>query len=168
MRRQSQTHTKYPQDYKDRLVQRYLSGSDSYQELAALEGIKSSTLRGWVNASQAAAVSPQKPVPPTVDQRSPEEKLRLLFAAKKLADADLGEFLRREGLREDDLERWEQDALGGLQQTAAAQPVSRQLREVERRCRKAEKRLREAEALLDLQKKVQALWGAGDDDTTDP
>jgi hypothetical protein len=30
---------------------------------------------------------------------------------------------------------------------------------------KQEKRLREAEVLLELQKKVQELWGAKDDDT---
>ncbi|HEY5960678.1 MAG TPA: hypothetical protein VIV60_29190, partial [Polyangiaceae bacterium] len=34
-----------------------------------------------------------------------------------------------------------------------------------RRFRKTEKRLREAEALLDLQKKVHALWGDANDDT---
>ena len=42
---------------------------------------------------------------------------------------------------------------------------SRRVRELERKMIKTEKRLREATALLDLQKKVQALWGDADDDT---
>ena len=82
-----------------------------------------------------------------------------------MPDSELGEFLRREGLREGDLERWEQEAADGLRPAAAAQATERQLREMEKRLHKTERRLREAEALLDLQKKVQALWGGADDDT---
>ena len=73
-------------------------------------------------------------------------------------------FLRREGLRDGDLERWQQEALSGL---GATEPPgsSRRVRELERKMIKTEKRLREATALLDLQKKVQALWRDADDDT---
>lgn len=42
---------------------------------------------------------------------------------------------------------------------------SRRVRELERELRRKDKALAEAAALLVLQKKVQALWGDGDDDT---
>lgn len=156
----------YTQEFKNRVVQRYLSGTESSSEVAAVEGIRAATLRNWAQRRQAAGMTKYKPVvAEPVDQRSAQEKLRLLLAAKALPDAELGEFLRREGLRDGDLERWEQEATEGLKSAAAGQATERQLRDVENRLHKTEKRLREAEALLDLQKKVQALWGDGDDDT---
>jgi transposase-like protein len=151
---------------RDRLVQRYLTTQESYREIARSEGVDSSTLRGWVNAAQAAAMSKQQPAAAPVDERSPSEKLRLLLAARSLPDDQLGEFLRREGVREGDLERWEQDALSGIAATPLAS-TSRKDRDADNRIRKLEARLREADALLDLQKKVQALWGGVADDTTD-
>jgi transposase-like protein len=155
----------YSEEFKERMVQRWLSGTESSTELAALEGIKAGTLRQWAIKYQADVVTKKEPMVQPVDGRSSEEKLRLLLAAKALPDTELGEFLRREGLREGDLERWEQEATEGLKSAAAGQGTERQLRDVEKRLHKTEKRLREAEALLDLQEKVQALWGAADDDT---
>jgi transposase len=155
----------YTEEFKDRVVQRYLSGSESSTEVGALEGIRAGTLRTWALRRQADVMKKAKPAVEPVDERSAQEKLRLLFAAKAFPDAELGEFLRREGLREGDLERWEQEASEGLKSATAGQATERQLREMEKRLHKTEKRLREAEALLDLQKKVQALWGAADDDT---
>jgi transposase-like protein len=163
--------TSYPDDFKDRMVQRYLSTSQTLREIGESAGVSPTTLRDWVRRRRTGAMSKAQPRAPatTVDERSPQDKLRLLAAAKGLADAELGEFLRREGLREGDLERWEQDALGGLGKSpshrASGKAVERQLRDVEAKYRKTEKRLREAEALLELQKKVQELWGAEGDDT---
>jgi transposase len=155
----------YTEEFKDRVVQKYLSGTESSREIAATEGINAATLRNWAQRRQADLVTKKKPIAVPVDERSAQEKLRLLLAAKVLPDSELGEFLRREGLREGDLERWEQEATEGLKSAAVGQATERQLHEMEQRFRKTEKRLREAEALLDLQKKVQALWGAADDDT---
>ena len=42
----------------------------------------------------------------------------------------------------------------------------RRIKELERELRRKDKALAEAAALLVLQKKVRALWGDGDDDTT--
>lgn len=159
-------HT-YVREFRDRMVQRYLTGTESYREIARAEGVDVSTLRGWVRRRQAGAMTNKQPPAVTVDDRSATEKFRLLLAAKSLPDAELGEFLRREGLKQGDLERWEQDALGGLERAAAGQSTERQLLEAQKHIRKTDARLREAEALLDLQKKVHALWGAADDDTKD-
>ncbi len=147
------------------MVQRYLSTSQTLREIGESAGVSPTTLRDWVRRRRTGAMSKAKAPapPPTVDERSPQDKLRLLAAAKGLADAELGEFLRREGLREGDLERWEQDALGGLGKApshrASGKAVERKLRDVEAKYRKTEKRLREAEALLELQKKYRSSGG---------
>jgi hypothetical protein len=101
------------------------------------------------------------------DDRSAGEKLRLVFEARGLSEDERGEFLRREGVHDEDLRRWEEEALTGLEDKRRVQALERQLREAERARTKTEKRLREANALLELQKKVQELWGGEDDDTND-
>jgi len=89
-----------------------------------------------------------------------------LMAASQLSDAELGEFLRREGLRDGDLERFKAEALSGLGGAVHSPSDQRRIQELERVNVKQEKRLREAEVLLELQKKVQELWGAKEDDTS--
>lgn len=155
-------HSKrYPSSLKESVARRYLSQNMTFQALADEVGADRSTVRGWVleyrKQGSVGRKSEQK-------RRSGSEKLRLLFEAKKLSDAELGEFLRREGLREGELEAWEKEALGGLSNKADDAKDAR-LKELERERARQDKRLKEAEALLDLQKKVHALWGDEDDDT---
>lgn len=64
---------------------------------------------------------------------SAEECLHVLSEARGLADAELGAYLRREGLRQVTLDQWRAAALDGLA------------------------------ALLVLQERVQAIQGDGDD-----
>lgn len=100
------------------------------------------------------------------DGRSAADKLRLIVEAKGLSDDERGAFLRRAGVHDADLKRWEADALGGLDAGRATAGQQVRIRQLERTSAKQSRRLREAEALLDLQKNVQALWGDADDDTS--
>jgi hypothetical protein len=102
----------------------------------------------------------------TSDNRRAEEKLRLLLEASRLSETERGEFLRREGLRDDDLKRFEAEALSGLGGEVSSAADQRRILELERLNAKQEKRLREADVLIELQKKAHELWGAKDDDTT--
>ena len=43
----------YTQEFEDRVVQRYLSGTESSTEVAAVEGINAGTLRQWAQRRQA-------------------------------------------------------------------------------------------------------------------
>lgn len=109
--------------------------------------------------------------PPKKEKRpedwSPAEKLAAVMEASQLRDVELGEFLRRKGLHEAQLTQWRQSALEAL---GSAKPSrtsteSRRVRELEKQIRRKDKALAEAAALLVLQKKIQAIWGDGDDDT---
>ena len=77
---------------------------------------------------------PQRP-----EDRSPQEKLRIVNESSRLNDTQLGEFLRREGVHEEDLNRWREDALGGLAGAHKGQPPSKRLRELERELKRKEK-----------------------------
>ena len=100
-----------------------------------------------------------------------EERLRVITEAARVSDDELGAFLRREGLHEATLQEWRAAALGGLEpeRSSRARKASsaeqKRLRELERQLRRKDKALAETAALLVLQKKVQAIWGDGDDDT---
>ncbi|RYZ01499.1 MAG: hypothetical protein EOO73_35390 [Myxococcales bacterium] len=69
-------------------------------------------------------------------------------------------------LRDDDLKRFEAEALGGLAGEVRSASDQRRILELERLNAKQEKRLREADVLIELQKKAHELWGVKDDDTT--
>ena len=85
--------------------------------------------------------------------------------ADALGDEELGAFLRRHGLHEAELEEWRAAALAGLGDGGGPRNEGKRVRELEREVRRKDKALAEAAALLVLQKKVQAIWGDGDDDT---
>lgn len=98
--------------------------------------------------------------------------------AASASEAELGTLLRREGLHEADLKRFQDEvfaaAARGFLATSAPERVSRRdkkrLRKLEKELERKDKALAEAAALLVLQKKVQALFQSeeeGDDTTED-
>jgi transposase-like protein len=92
-----------------------------------------------------------------------------VLEAAALSDAELGEFLRRKGLHEAQLEEWRRlatEALGNSQrQSRKPSAEEARIRELEKELRRKDKALAEAAALLVLQKKARAIWGDGGDDT---
>ena len=162
--------------FKSKLVQRLLMPSGpSARKLSQEVGIGQPTLSRWLREATTleSVTKRRKPKQPTAtptrpEARSAEEKLRLVLEAGGLADAELGEFLRRHGIHEADLAAWRKAALGGLGVQPGASTRSndaRRVRELEKELRRKDKALAETAALLVLQKKVRAIWGDGDEDT---
>ena len=102
------------------------------------------------------------------------EKLRLVKEAAELSEEELGAFLRRNGLHESQLEEWrrkvEEAALGALVKSKKSRrqqsPEAKRIRELERELNRKDKALAEVTALLALKKKLEALLGDGDDNTS--
>ena len=167
----------YRKGFKARMVQR-MTGPDamSARELAMEVGVSQSTLSRWrrqaatiVDMNKDNDADQHKPPP---EQRSAEEKLRIVMEAARLPDEELGAFLRREGVHESHLETWRREMLEALNGSSAAPRRPRKaageakrIKALERELRRKDKALAEAAALLVLQKKVQALWGDEGDDT---
>jgi hypothetical protein len=101
--------------------------------------------------------------------RSAEEKVRIVVAASALAPAELGAFLRREGVHEAEVEQWRAAILEALESGVAKgsgrSADGKRIKELERELRRKDKALAETAALLVLQKKVREIWGDGDDGT---
>jgi transposase-like protein len=169
----------YSEAFKRKLVQRMLlPNGPSANKLSQEMGINQPTLSRWLR--EATTLEPvtkrRKPPAPKTrpleqkrpEDRSPDEKLRLVLEASALSEADLGEFLRRHGLHEADLAAWRETALSALSGGAPVQSrpgEAKRVRELEKELRRKDKALAETAALLVLQKKVRAIWGDGDEDT---
>jgi len=151
------------------IQQALMPGAPTIAELARRVGLPHGTVWGWVRKARLHGVPSSKP-PSRPDDRTPEDKLRIVMAANGLSDEELGAFLRREGVHEADLNEWRramQEAalanLGGVRATERSD--SKRIRELEAELRRKDKALAEAGALLLLQKKVRTIWGDADDDT---
>jgi transposase-like protein len=146
----------------------------SAMSLSREVGISQSTLSRWLReASKVPAnvskdedkAEMERPRRRTQDWTS-EQKLRVVLESLKLSDDELGSFLRREGLHEAELREWRETALEALEPASKKRKKeAKRVRELEKELRRKEKALAEAAALLVLEKKVQAIWGAADDDT---
>ena len=159
-----------PRELRAAAVARYLTTDLTLEEVGEQFGTHKSNICNWVKAAAGSQALKKKTrsttAATTPDGRTAQEKLRLLLEASRLSESERGEFLRREGLRDDDLRRFEAEALSGLGGEVHSETDERRIRELERVNAKQEKRLREAEVIIDLQKKAHELWGVKDDDTT--
>lgn len=149
---------KYEESFKAEVVRR-MSGVDalSVRDAARRTGVSPAQLSQWLAAARRLGV-----VKKNADgTRTPEEKARLLIEALRLDGEERGAFMRREGLFEADIVEWQKALVRALDD----RPVRRESRERsfdQRRIVKLEGELKEARALLELKKKVAAIWGDGD------
>jgi transposase-like protein len=167
----------YSEGFKMRMVQR-LSGPDpvSANKLAQEVGVSQNSLSRWLR--QAANINHfENPYEEHSDMPrkrpldlTPEQKLQIVIEAESLSDEELGEFLRRKGVHEAQLQQWRSQIMNGL----CEQPIkkskktgseAKKIKKLEKELQRKDKALAEASALLVLKKKAQAIWGDEDADT---
>jgi transposase len=130
-------------------------------------GVSHSSLSRWLNESRMM-------VPMANHKKKKKwttaEKLRVIVESTQLRDEELGEFLRREGLHQAQLDQWRQAAEAAVSTSPKRKKASlekKKIKELERELRRKEKALAEAAALLILKKKMNALYEARDNGTLD-
>jgi transposase-like protein len=159
------TVAEYAEAFRAKMVRKMLPpGAVSANALASETGLSQTTLSRWLKEARTVGVM-DKPA----KKWTPAEKLRVVVEASQLSDEDLGEFLRREGLHEAQLKEWRalaESAFVDTTRSSKRSPEARRIKELEWEVRRKDKALAEASALLILKKKVEAIWGAMDDDTT--
>ena len=170
----------YTDSFKAKMVQR-LSAPNAISaiKLSKEVGVSQSALSHWLHVARTVApMTKERPsdrAMQTGSTRSAAEKIRIVMAAAALGADELGAFLRREGVHEAELEQWRVAVVDGATSAlegGATRPSSRgadtkRIKELERQIRRKDKALAETAALLVLQKKVQEIWGDGDDDTNE-
>lgn len=149
--------------FKQKMVQR-LTGRKavSATQLARETGVRQQNLSRWLQEARSLPIMADAPkrVP---RQWTVEQKVRVLAEGSKLDGEGLTAYLEREGVTLADYEQW-RIALdeGGR----ASVTTNKRIRQLERELARKEKALAEAAALLVLKKKVETLYGEGEDDDT--
>ena len=154
----------YSTAFKSRMVRRLLGPQAiSANALAHEMGVSQESLSRWLrearNVEGMAASNGKK-------KWTGAEKLRVVTAAQGLSESDLGALLRREGLHAAELAAWQAAAEAALStgpRRAGQSAEARRIQALERELRRKDAALAETAALLVLKKKVQAIWGDGDD-----
>lgn len=151
----------YPAELRGQLVQRMLGPEQrSACSLARETGASQTTLSRWSQEARSVAAM-RDDARDTADSRSrpprrpqdwtPEERLRAVIESSALSDAELGAWLRREGLHTATLAQWKEAALRGLSGgSGGAVADARRMKTLERELVRKDKALAEAAALLVL------------------
>ncbi len=139
-------------------------------EVAQEEGISDATLYTWLKQAREQGV----PVPGSgkqTDSWSGEAKLAVVVETAGLNEAELSEYCRSKGLYPEQVKAWRAACIAGaandVQQRQAKQAEAKRekkrIKELERELRRKDKALAETAALLVLRKKLNALWGDGEE-----
>ncbi len=163
----------YPEKFKAKMVQKLTAPwAPSATALSDEVGVPQPTLSKWVREAGRVGGMPKSKRTKTGSKRpqdwTAEEKLEAVVEGASLSADDLGTFLRGRGLHSTHLSQWREQLVAGLKakRSKKASAETRRIRELERELRRKDKALAETAALLVLKKKVQAIWGDEDGDTT--
>jgi len=166
----------YSEKFKARMIKRMTGpGAMTATALAREVGVAQSTLSAWLRRAKVGGMSKDDRGTQRKrrTRRSPEEKLRLVMESMGLRGEELGAFLRREGLHEEELEQLQDEvrrsALEGLRpkkKRRGKSPEQRRIAKLEKDLARKEKALAETAALLVLQGKVQAFLSAEEEGDT--
>ena len=134
--------------------------------LAREEGVHQSTLSRWLRdygrfGPTGGAMSEKK----RPEDWSAEKKMQTVLAYEGMTEQERGEYLRKHGLYDLDIQRWREEMIGALnRKPKKGDPKDRRIRQLEGELRRKEKALAETAALLVLKKKAQAIWGDSEDE----
>jgi transposase-like protein len=176
----------YAPSVRAKLVKR-LTGphAPTQAELASETGVPQATISRWLREAGNLTPVPRKKAPPATStpeappaQKRPQdwtplERAQAVLHASTLSRAELGQFLREQGIHREQLIEWQhalEDALSTrpTRHSRAARDAKR-IRELERDVSRKDRALAETAALLILKKKMALFWGEGDeDDDTGP
>ena len=170
---------RYSEKFKAKMVGRMLPPEAmSAVALSKVTRVPQPTLSRWLREAgkveemaRKKAPTSQKGAPRRGADRPAAEKVRVVLEAAGIPEAELGAFLRREGLHAEELARMREEvqaaAIAGLgvKKTRAQTDEQRRIKELERDLKRKEAALAETAALLVLRKKAVALWGEEGEDT---
>lgn len=161
--RERQSHS---DEFKDAIRLKILNrNGKSMHEVCEDEGVKYSTAFNWVHGRvKTGDMKKQK----SVGKYSAEQKLKILIDTGALSEAELGVYLRAQGLFSAQLVEWKKEILvsmaGPKKSNLKKDTRDQKIKALEKNLLRKDKALAEASALLILQKKVNLIWGESDED----
>lgn len=150
---------RYSENFKKRMVQRMVGANRvSAHALSEEVGVSQPTLSFWLrNASTVAVVKDDKTEARLrrPDDWTPSEKLQAVLEAEGVAEAELGLWLRRKGLKEQHLREWRAtlaqraQAVFAPRETRPNPESRRRVKELERELKRKDRALAETTSVVD-------------------
>jgi transposase len=160
---------KYSEEFKQSAVQKLLTrGNRTVTDLTRELGISSPTIYQWRDdfgnvQDMKKSTSPHN--------RPANEKLKILLEYEGLPLEKRGEFLRKNGIHEENLTEWRSQIETALQPVKKSSQERKELgaekekvKKLERELHRKDKALAEVSALLILKKKADLLWGSEEEE----
>lgn len=156
-------------DFKKSAVEKLLTrGNRTVIDITKELGISSPTIYYW--RDQFAKVDGMKKSSKP-QNRSATEKFKAVTEYSALPKEERGEYLRKNGLHEENLQEWKKQieeafapAKKSSQDRAELVTEQKKVKQLERELRRKDKALAEASALLILKKKADLIWGSEEDE----
>ncbi len=156
----------YSKGFKDSIITKIINRRDqTIAEVCEKEGISQSTAANWLRNATIPAMSKKK----KSKKWNAKQKLKAVSETLSANEAELGTYLRKEGLHSQELNEWQEQALASLESNGKPFPsreefetLQDEIRRLEREIQRKDKALAEASALLILQKKIALIWGDGE------
>ena len=163
---------RYAEERKQAILKRMMPPENTPVSILVEEtGISDVTLYHWrKQARSGGLVVPGDGRNP--EKWSPEDKFAVVLETAVMNEAELAEYCRKKGLFAEQIAEWKEACIQGnlsaAEQTKAARDQARsakkEIKELKRDLRNKEKALAETAALLVLRKKMNAIWGEGEDE----
>ena len=175
--------TRFTQSFKIQAVEKALNRTEgtSVKQMADSLGVGYATLEKWIVQSRNQAFEPiiekasSNLIPMEQEKRpqdwSLEERLNMVIACDSLDEKSISELCREHGLYPHHINQWKYDIVSAntVNNRAKEQVETKTLRQENKALKKElnrkDKALAETAALLVLQKKVNAIWGNGEDNS---
>lgn len=169
--------SKYSPVFKRDLIQKVLSRKDRKVEVVADEhGVSRASVFRWLkeylvdpHGMEMKASRPQ--------DWSAAAKTKALLETRFMNDAELGLYLRANGLYHCHLKEWKEEIIGLMGRNRKLNQIANEnegavlrqrIKELQKELKRKDKALKEAAALLALKKKAELIWGVREDEKSDP
>lgn len=149
---------KYSQEFKEKIVQKVLSGQ-KVKAVAQESGVTGWSIYQWIKQHSNGTLSIETTGPRGL---SFEEKHNLLLESQTIPVDKIGEWLRRKGIHSDHLVKWKKEIENAMNKNSKEKIENKKLREeiviLKKELKRKDKALAEAAVLLTLKKKYHYLW----------
>lgn len=173
--------SKFTQSFKIQAVEKALTRDEGerLEDIAKALGVGFSTLQKWIRLSKDQHLEPSFPehLQVMTNEKRPqdwslEERLSMVISCGSLSEEEVSKLCREKGLYPHHVQQWKADFIKGKadspssKKQADVKTLKHENRVLKKELNRKDKALAETAALLVLQKKVNAIWGSDDEDSS--
>ena len=150
---------KYSYEFKENVVKKAISNGN-IREVSTETGVTPWSIYQWIKQFKSGNMRSGGSGP---NGYSLNKKQMLLLESQSISEEDQGEWLRKNGLHSDHLNKWKDEIFDIMnkknEDKIQLRKAKEKIKELEKEINRKDKALSEVTALLVLKKKLISLWG---------